>query len=446
MTATRKLGIRAPDTESSPASPSEPTFSVRSDVGSSRTSETESRPDRNFSDRTDAPQSAISPRHEDKTPSRPPFSSPEFLPYFTVVVKTSKTAAEAVRRLGYAHPSVVYYHLKRFGIERPPQWNKRPWLREIMQGKIPAVIIPTTVGRCWVAGLVLGEGCIQSIYRDVMDATYLRLDLAMVDSAPIFKLSEFYGLPQPTKPIRNHDWRPQWRKNVQGLRALRVLHEILPFLVGQKLKEAEKALSFFGPRGNHRGCYRNGDVWPQSEFPLRTKRRGSNTSSTHEVAAERMTGHLSGWSSQPSAGLSKRPKIPAMVIPTLEDRSWTGGLTQGEGSIESHYMKSVDFTTVVFSVSMTDSAPVLRFSDLVGLPKPSKPKPNTNSMYKAAWRKEVTGLRALKVLREIQPFLLGEKLREAEKALSFFSPNGYRLGHFRPADIWPRDEYPLRKR
>lgn len=50
---------------------------------------------------------------------RPPFGSPEWLANFEEVVRTSKTTKEAVDRLGYATPSVVYYHLKRFGIERP---------------------------------------------------------------------------------------------------------------------------------------------------------------------------------------------------------------------------------------------------------------------------------------------------------------------------------------
>jgi hypothetical protein len=230
------------------------------------------------------------------------------------------------------------------------------------------------------------------------------------------------------------------------LRALRVLQEILPFLVGQKLKEAEKALSFFGPFGNHRGCYRNGDIWPQSEFPLRTKRRGSPSLPTTVVKAERVSGHVSGWSSQPKAEFSGRQDIPTVIIPALEDRSWVGGLTQGEGCTLSHYAKLVDSTTIELSISMTDPAPVFKFSDIVGLPRPSKSKPSSNPNYKPSWLKTITGLRALRVLREIQPFLLGEKRREVERGLAFFAPRGYHVGRFRPADIWPREEFPLGKR
>jgi hypothetical protein len=97
---------------------------------------------------------------------------------------------------------------------------------------------------------------------------------------------------------------------------------------------------------------------------------------------------------------------------------------------------------------MTDPAPVFKFSDVVGLPRPSKAKPaqTANPNHKPKWLKAVTGLRALRVLREIQPFLFGEKSREVEKALTFFSPTGYRDGCFRPIEIWPREEFPLRRR
>jgi len=380
--------------------------------------------------------------------SRPPFGSPEWLANFEEVVRTSKTTKEAVDRLGYATPSVVYYHLKKFGIERPRLWNERPSLREFMQRNIPEVMIPTIIARRWVAGLVQGETCIQSIYREFMDTVYLQLDTAMVDPAPICKLSEYFQLPAPKSPIRNHDWRPQRRKNIAGLRALRVLKEITPFLLGDKRKEAERALSFFSPFGNHRGCYRNGDIWPQSEFPLRTKGRGSELGPNRIDRAVRMIGHVSGWSSQPKAEFSERQGIPAVVIRALEDRSWVGGLSQGEGCTESHYAKLVDSTTIELSISMTDSAPVFQFSDIVGLPRPSKPKPpqTAEPNHKPKWLKAVTGLRALRVLGEIQPFLFGEKAREVERALAFFSPTGYRQGHFRPIDIWPREEFPLRRR
>jgi hypothetical protein len=275
-----------------------------------------------------------------------------------------------------------------------------------------------------------------------MDTVYLQLDTAMVDPAPIYKLAEYYQLPAPTAPIRNHDWRPQWRKNIAGLRALRVLKEISPFLLGEKLREAERALDFFSPFGNHRGCYRNGDIWPRAEFPLRSKRRGSNFLAASDNDQDETVEIQLVNSSQMGAGLSRPTDMSGTIIPTLEGRSWVGGFVQGEGSTLTHYVRSNDYTVLVLMVTGTDPAPILEFSDLVGLPRPLQPKPNREQRPK--WWRETTGLRAVQVLREIQPFLVGEKLREVEKALILFSPSGYRKGCHRAADVWPSKEFPLR--
>jgi hypothetical protein len=90
----------------------------------------------------------------------------------------------------------------------------------------------------------------------------------MTDPEPIFKFSDHVGLTHPSKPVKNHDWKPNWHKNIAGLRALRLLREIGPFLLGGKRKEAERAIDFFSPSGSHRGRFRNCDIWPSSEFSL----------------------------------------------------------------------------------------------------------------------------------------------------------------------------------
>lgn len=383
---------------------------------------------------------------------------PEWLAHFMEVVKTSKLATEAAARLGYAGPGTVRYHVRRLGMEYPREWSLRPDARVTMQRHIPEVIIPTTVGRRWVAGLVQGEGCIQSAYRVVTDVTYLELDISMVDPAPIEKLSGYYGLPPPTTPTRNHDWNLQWRKNIQGLRALRVLREIEPFLLGEKLKEAEKALSFFDPSGNHKGCYRNGDIWPREEFPLRSKRRGSNYL---RPAGGDLESHIPD--DVPPVGLPRfapagqiipdadgmgpnQRKVPQVIIESVDDRAWVAALLQGEGATQSHYVRESDSTAVDIAVGMTDFAPVFKFSELVGLRAPTLPRIRANPHNRPLWRKEFTGLRAYRVLQEIQPFMVGEKFREVEKALAFFGPLGTRRGCFRPAQIWPVGEFPLRRR
>ncbi|MBI2648656.1 MAG: hypothetical protein HYW93_03270, partial [Thaumarchaeota archaeon] len=40
----------------------------------------------------------------------------------------------------------------------------------------------------------------------------------------------------------------------------------------------------------------------------------------------------------------------------------------------------------------------------------------------------------------------GQKLEEAKRALEFFAPDGRREGRYGAYDVWPADEFPLRKR
>ncbi len=203
--------------------------------------------------------------------SRPPFGSPEWLAYFEMIVRTSKTRGEAVSRLGYANPSVIYYHLKKFGVERPPQWNLKPGVSRQRRGRVPDVIIFAAEGRAWVGALTQGEGCIKTHYSKTHDTTSLELGMAMTDSAPIFKFCDLVGTQRPKKPRpRPIGRKPVWSSVVGGLRAYRVLQEILPFLLGQKLDEAKKALDFF-PDGYHDGCFGGYEVWPENEFPLRKR-------------------------------------------------------------------------------------------------------------------------------------------------------------------------------
>ncbi len=208
--------------------------------------------------------------------TRPSFTSPEFPAYLSEIVMTSKGLREAADRMDYRSPKTVQYHMKKFGVKHPAEWARRPKLGLFAQQHIPPTIIATTVGRCWVAALIQGEGCIQSVYRQNEGLTYLELDTSMVDPMPIFRLSAYFGLSRPSKPIKNQNWKPLWRKSISGLRALRVLQEILPFLVGQKQREAERAVTFFAPRGFHEGKFSTSDIWPRNEFPLRSKKRGSN--------------------------------------------------------------------------------------------------------------------------------------------------------------------------
>ena len=205
---------------------------------------------------------------------RPLASSPEFAPYFENVVKTSKSREEAVNRMGYGNPSVIYHHMKRLGLEPPTEWRLKPYVSIIRQERVPKVIITVEGGRNWVAALVQGEGCIKTHYSKRFDVTSLEIYVAMTDSAPIFSFCDLVGKgrPQRAMPGRN-GWKPVWWTAIGGLRAYRVLQEILPFLLGQKFEEAKRGLEFFTPAGYTDGCFGGYEVWPENEFPLR--KRGS---------------------------------------------------------------------------------------------------------------------------------------------------------------------------
>jgi hypothetical protein len=92
---------------------------------------------------------------------------------------------------------------------------------------------------------------------------------------------------------------------------------------------------------------------------------------------------------------------------------------------------------------MTDRPWVAKFSELCGLGPPRHVPPNKPG-YKEVWVRSVKGLRALLILEDVLPYLMGEKLREAEAAIEFFSPTGYRKGRFRPSEVRSPASFPYR--
>ena len=145
-----------------------------------------------------------------------------------------------------------------------------------------------------------------------------------------------------------------------------------------------------------------------------------------------------------SIGAHNRSLVPQVIIHSLDDRAWVGALVQGEGSIGSTYVRLTNSTSVNLDLRMTDWEPVFRFAELSGLPRPKKPQERPNR-WQPLWRKNLVGVRAIRVLREIEPFLVGQKLREAHRAFEFFDPTGYHKGHHSSSTIWPPTEFPFRR-
>jgi hypothetical protein len=148
--------------------------------------------------------------------------------------------------------------------------------------------------------------------------------------------------------------------------------------------------------------------------------------------------------SAPNSRLTNQHRVPEIVITNVEERPWVGALVQGEGCFYPHYVKTSDSTTLAIETRMTDPEPIFKFSDLCGMPRPSRPRLRPG--FKPIWRKGILGIRALRIAREIQPFLFGEKKEEAEKAIVFFGPHGYHRGRFNASDVWPSNQFQLRRK
>jgi AraC-like DNA-binding protein len=197
---------------------------------------------------------------------------PEFAAHFENVVRTSKTVDEAAHRLGYANRSMIYHHLLRLGIRTPSRWRLKPGVSRQRRALVPHVIIQTERERVRVATLHQGEGCLLVHYLKRSDETSLQLRIGMTDPAPIFRFCDSCGVSRPKRSTpKDPPWKPMWLGVVDGLRAYRVVQEILPFLEGEKLMEAKRALEFFAPDGRRKGRYGAYDVWPANQFLLRKR-------------------------------------------------------------------------------------------------------------------------------------------------------------------------------
>lgn len=136
-------------------------------------------------------------------------------------------------------------------------------------------------------------------------------------------------------------------------------------------------------------------------------------------------------------------RVPEVIIPDELDRAWAASLIGGEGCIAANCVKKRNKTMLIIAVRMSDKTWMDQFARLVNLP-PSGGRPR--GVCKVMWDKTLAGLRALRFLNEILPYLYGSKKAEAERAIEFFRPTGYHAGRCSSAIIWPATELPLRKR
>jgi len=190
-------------------------------------------------------------------------------------VVNSRSVYEACTLLA-AHNGSVYRAMKRFGIPKPTTWAEAHRFKIGRLRKLGlSTIIESETGKAYV-GIVLGtEGGMTVGYQTHRAITELRLSVSMTDRPWVAKFSELCGLGPPRHmPPSKPGYKEVWQKSIKGLRALLVLKDVLPYLMGEKLREAQAAIDFFSPTGYRKGRFRPANVWNPISFAYRYKESG----------------------------------------------------------------------------------------------------------------------------------------------------------------------------
>jgi hypothetical protein len=185
-------------------------------------------------------------------------------------VANSKSIYEACELLA-AHNGSVYHAMKRFGIPKPEIWAEAHRFKIGRLRKLGlATIIESEAGKAYVGVITGTEGGLTLGYQPHRAITELRLIVGMTDRPWVAKFSELCGLGPPRRiPPSKPGYKEVWQKAIKGLRALLILRDVLPYLMGEKLQEAQAAIDFFSPTGYRRGRFKPAEVWLPASFPYR---------------------------------------------------------------------------------------------------------------------------------------------------------------------------------
>jgi hypothetical protein len=132
-----------------------------------------------------------------------------------------------------------------------------------------------------------------------------------------------------------------------------------------------------------------------------------------------------------------RRQNPSSIVESEMNRLYVATLIGTDGSITLGYDKHNRKTRLKVVLGMTDRAWVASFSSICGVGSPRR-IPARIEGHKDVWQKSITGFRALIVLQDVLGHLMGVRLLEAQAAIGFFSPTGYREGKIRAGEVWSR--------
>jgi len=180
----------------------------------------------------------------------------------TSAIRGSSSVYDAAKRIGVRN-SAIYVALRRYNLEKPKQWHKL-WLLRV--GRLRKLglqsIIEQVNDRMYVADLMGTEGTITCGYDATVNKTRLKIQVGMTDRPWVAKFAQVCGVGRPSKlPPKFGRKKDVFVSQLSGLRALLVLRDVFPFLMGGKRREALRAIEFFSPTGYKRGRYRAREIW-----------------------------------------------------------------------------------------------------------------------------------------------------------------------------------------
>ncbi|MBI2649449.1 MAG: helix-turn-helix domain-containing protein [Thaumarchaeota archaeon] len=163
------------------------------------------------------------------------------------------------------HPSQLYRLRKRYQIPAPESWKiKRLECLAKAWKHVPMPVIRTKGDRRFVGTMIGTEGSISCSYDAEELDTALVIIVEMTDREWVARFAEAIRVSPPRdkgQAILLPNRRPKFRRGASGLRALRILVEVMPYLYGQKLLEAKRAVEYFSPTGYTEGCHRAAEIW-----------------------------------------------------------------------------------------------------------------------------------------------------------------------------------------
>ena len=190
----------------------------------------------------------------------------------------SSSVYDAAVRIG-VKDSAIYRALARYEIKKPKKWHEY-WLVQV--GRLRKLglrsIVKGAMNRRYVADLIGTEGTITCGNDRTVDSSRLKIQVGMTDSPWVEKFARIGGVGHPLKiPPKYKRLKDVYITQLGGLRALMVLKDVLPHLMGGKRKEALRAIEFFSPTGFKKGKYFASEIWDPNLYPWKDNRKARSS-------------------------------------------------------------------------------------------------------------------------------------------------------------------------